>query len=232
MKPATGVWLGLGAMAALTLAFWLTDLDLRAPALAYSPSAPHWPLSKGWPCRIANGSGPVLGGLLVGAALLGAIGSFVSPLRRSWRTPCLLVLFVAALGPGLLVNGVFKNLMGRPRPYETTFFGGTQRFLRPFEPGHPFGGGSFMSGHASMAFLFVVGFFALRGPWRWAFLLGGIALGLVVGMSRVARGDHFPSDVLLAGALDFALAAALARILEKTAPEVPAERCLQPEVRT
>jgi hypothetical protein len=35
------VLIGLGASAALTVLSWVTDLDLRWQALAYSPVEPH-----------------------------------------------------------------------------------------------------------------------------------------------------------------------------------------------
>jgi membrane-associated PAP2 superfamily phosphatase len=150
----------------------------------------------------------------LGAGLGWAL-SFAGSGRETWRTPSLQILLLAALGPGLLVNGVLKHAMGRPRPYETVYFGGTQPYLRPFEPGIPFHGSSFVSGHAAMAFLFVGLFFVLKGRGRWIALLGGTCFGLAVGWSRVIRGDHFPSDILLAGALDFVLAAALARLFRE-----------------
>lgn len=213
MKPWIPLGLGLGLVAALTVLFWTTDLDLRGPAMAYRPEAPHWPLARWWPCSMLYDFGPWPGLLLALGAGAGWVASFGSKERRPWRTPCLLIFLLAALGPGLLVNGILKNLMGRPRPYETTGFGGTQTFLRPFEPGVPFHGSSFVSGHAAMAFLFVGLFFVLRGPGRWMALLGGVSFGLAVGWSRVVRGDHYPSDILLAGALDFVLGAALALAL-------------------
>jgi membrane-associated PAP2 superfamily phosphatase len=209
MNLRVSLGIGLASMAALTLLFWVTDLDLKGPALAYSPALPHWPWAKDWPCRLGYRFGAVPGLALVAGACAGWIASWFRPALRTLRGPCLFVIGLAALGPGLLVHGVFKNLMGRPRPYETVHFGGVQQFLRPFERGIPFHGASFMSGHAAMAFLVMVLFFVLKGWRRWAALFGGLAFGLFVGSTRVAQGDHFPSDVLLAGALDFTLAAAL-----------------------
>jgi lipid A 4'-phosphatase len=203
------LWIGLASMAALTLLFWVTDLDLKGPALAYNPALPHWPWAKEWPCRLGYRFGALPGLALVAGACLCWTGSWFRPALRSWRNPCLFVIGLTALGPGLLVHLVFKNLLGRPRPYETVHFGGAQQFLRPFEPGTPFHGASFMSGHAAMAFLVMGLFFILKGWKRWAALFGGLAFGLLVGSTRVVQGDHFPSDVLLAGAMNFSLAAGL-----------------------
>jgi len=41
VRPLRHVLIGLGASAALTVLSWVTDLDLRWQALAYSPVEPH-----------------------------------------------------------------------------------------------------------------------------------------------------------------------------------------------
>lgn len=201
--------IGLGLMLALTLLFWVTDLDVRGPALGYRAEIPHWSWAHREPCLSFHRFGTWPGLALLAGACVGWLLAFRNPARESWRFPCLYVIALTALGPGLLVNGILKNLMGRPRPYETLQFGGTRDFVRPFELGTPFQGASFMSGHAAMAFLFVGLFFVLKGWKRWAALAGGTGFGLLVGSSRVLRGDHYPSDVLLAGALVFTLSAGM-----------------------
>jgi len=209
MTAKVSFGIGCALMLALTLVFWFTDLDLRGPAIGYRPEAPHWPLAHWGPCRVAHRFGAWPGVALAAGACIGWLLARKNPSRESWRFPCLYVIVLTAIGPGLLVNACFKNLVGRPRPYETVAFGGTQAFLRPFELGTPFHGASFMSGHAAMAFLFMALFFVLSGWKRWGALIGGCFWGLVVGSARMVRGDHFPSDVLLAGVLDFTLAAAM-----------------------
>jgi membrane-associated phospholipid phosphatase len=209
MQARVSFGIGVALMLALTLVFWVTDWDPRGPALGYRPEIPHWRWAKSPPCVFFQRFGTWPGLALVVGAGAGFLLSLLNPARASWRFPCLFIIAVTAIGPGLLVNVVFKNLVGRHRPYETVLFGGTQPFLRPFEIGTPFHGASFMSGHAAMAFLFVCLFFVLDGWKRWAAVVGGLALGLAVGSVRVLRGDHFPSDVLLAGALDFTLAAGM-----------------------
>jgi lipid A 4'-phosphatase len=103
------------------------------------------------------------------------------------------------LGPGLLVNAVFKNHFGRPRPNETTLFGGNQ----PFQAvgawranGH---GKSFPSGHASMGFYWLGLFVYLwnsRRKMAWSFGLLGLTHGMIMGLVRIGQGRHWPSDVL------------------------------------
>jgi len=203
-----GVGIGLASLVALTLLFWATDLDLTLVAGIHGREAASWPLARKFPWRILHHHGAWPGLLLGAGALLGWICSLVGFARRSWRGPCLFVVLQVLMGPGLLVNGITKNLAGRPRPYETLPFGGTLPYLRPFEFGNPHQGASFLSGHASMAFLFMGLFFVVKGRPRWAALAGGLAFGLLVGTARVLGGDHFPSDIVLCGAMIYTLAAA------------------------
>jgi len=203
-----GVGIGLAALVALTLLFWATDLDLYLVAGIHGREAASWPLGKKFPWRTLNHFGAWPGLLLGAGALLGWICSLVGFARRSWRGPCLFVVLQLLMGPGLLVNCITKNLAGRPRPYETVHFGGSLPYLRPFEFGNPHQGASFLSGHASMAFLFMGLFFVVKGWPRWAALAGGLAFGLLVGTARVLGGDHFPSDIVLCGTLIYTLAAA------------------------
>jgi membrane-associated PAP2 superfamily phosphatase len=203
------VVVGLAATAALTAVFWVTDLDLRAQALAYSPVEPHWPLGQlpAWALVYHVGTLP---GLML--SVLAAVGlglSFLRPEFSRWRYPCLFLVLLLALGPGLMINLMAKGFGGRPRPDQIVQFGGLLEFRRPFQPGLPHKGFSFMCGHCSMGFMFMGFFFLLRGWKRWACLAGGFLFGTVQGIGRMAQGAHFASDALLSGTAMFTLAAAL-----------------------
>jgi hypothetical protein len=52
-----------------------------------------------------------------------------------WRHSAVLVVCCALLGPGLLIEGLLKDTMGRPRPLHIEQFGGTEVFHGPFELG-------------------------------------------------------------------------------------------------
>lgn len=107
------------------------------------------------------------------------------------------LLLALALGPGLLVNGVFKAEWGRARPVTVAELGGDRIFTPPGVISDQCERNcSFVSGHASM------GFFPLVLAWvfgrrRW--LLVGVASGALVGLGRMLQGAHFFSDVLFAG---------------------------------
>jgi membrane-associated PAP2 superfamily phosphatase len=219
--------LGLLLTAGFVAYFRLTSKDLAWSSLAFSPTDPHWPLHD-WPLfALLHRDGEWPGRVLGIGSLLGLSGSFLKDSWRRWRRPCLYLGLLFVLGPGLLVNVLGKSLMGRPRPYTITAFGGTRHYLPPFafntEPGDRKFGlvnqdelKSFLSGHESMAFLFIGFFFLWQGWKRWVILFLTLGFGALMGMARIAQGDHFPSDVLLCGALLYTLAAALSPILHKS----------------
>jgi membrane-associated PAP2 superfamily phosphatase len=116
-------------------------------------------------------------------------------------------LFLAALlalGPGLIVNGIFKPYLCRPRPHQVTDFGGQQTFVAAWGMGTSVEGKSFPCGHASMGFyLMAPAFLLYRRHRRLAigFVLLGLVCGTAIGLARIADGDHFPSDVLWAAGM-------------------------------
>lgn len=88
------------------------------------------------------------------------------------------------------LNGVLKLAFHSPRPYWVS------AEIKALSSETSFG---IPSGHAQNAF-------ALWGTWAgslrktWAWLMAGFVI-LMIGLSRLALGMHFPSDVLLCGSL-------------------------------
>jgi len=101
------------------------------------------------------------------------------------------------LGPGILVNVILKdNSIGRARPSQITEFGGQADFTRAFEySGACDSNCSFVSGHASMGFFFI-GLGWLMQSKRWFYI--GLAIGVIVGVTRIVQGGHFLSDTVFA----------------------------------
>jgi lipid A 4'-phosphatase len=101
------------------------------------------------------------------------------------------------LGPGVLVNTILKNnSIGRARPSQITEFGGSADFTRAFEySGACDKNCSFVSGHASMGFYFIALGWLFQSK-RWFYT--GLAIGAIVGLTRIVQGGHFLSDTIFA----------------------------------
>lgn len=110
------------------------------------------------------------------------------------------LLLVLALGPGLLVHQGFKENLPRPRPKHIVEFGGNQQYARPFEIREGIDGKSFVSGHAATVFFIASFAFLFKpGPTRFIVYKGGIVLGIIAGLARIAQGKHFLSDIIFSG---------------------------------
>jgi lipid A 4'-phosphatase len=213
-------WL-LGAVAitvALSAIFWLFPaLDVAAAAALYAP--PRGFIGEQSPAlvvllRLGRAIGWAVGALIIGVVVLRVVKpEWVSlSLRRRWWVTVLAVL----LGPGLLVNGILKAYMGRPRPIQTTLFGGKVDFV----PVWTYSKGcatncSFVSGEASFGLFLIIFAFWLSGTARWA-AFGVIGLfGVAMSVNRMAFGAHFLSDVLLA----WSLTALVILLIDRYLPE-------------
>ena len=186
---------------AITLPFWLTDLDLALMQRFYSPDHPGgpWPVGREPLFHFLYLLIPILTVTLVLGTLFIIIGSRLSILLRRWRAGAVLVLLGLLLGPGLLVNAVFKEHWGRDRPRQVETLGGLQVYHPPLVKVEAGEGKSFPCGHCSVAF--VLGAFWLiwrrRYPQLALFALAAsVTLGVLVGIARMGAGGHFPSDVL------------------------------------
>lgn len=135
----------------------------------------------------------------VGALVLLAVSRWKRSLASRRRVFVYLAL-VMVVGPGLIVNTVFKQQWGRPRPMDLPQFGGSYEFVSVWDKGDPDRGQSFPSGHAATGFYFFALYFALRGRSKWAYAWLAFALGYgsIIGGARMVQGKHFLSDVVWA----------------------------------
>ncbi len=164
-----------------------------------------WPYGRMQPWRFLN-SADQLFTLLLSAIALGTLGlSFFVLRARIWRRRAIFIIVSMLIGPGLIVNVGFKDHWGRPRPEQVKEFGGKLEFKPLFVKGTGGQGHSFPSGHASIAYEFLVFFFIWRRrrPWALTALAGGLGLGLMMSAARMAAGAHFLSDVIWAGGITF-----------------------------
>ncbi|MEO7502235.1 MAG: phosphatase PAP2 family protein [Gemmatimonadaceae bacterium] len=143
-------------------------------------------------------------------------GLFLSLTRHKYSA---LLLLVATVG-GMLLDTVLKLRFDRPRPHVFTW--GTQVAMS-----------SFPSGHAMSATIVysTVAYLAARLQkrlWaRWATMLLAAVIILMIAMSRIYLGVHYPSDVLAGAIIGLSWAAfcmatleAIQRFGQRHAPEI------------
>ena len=198
--------IGLLAVALLAIGLFASGaLDIAAARAFYDPEPPdHWPLTHRLPWSLLYRAAPWATATLVVAGLAGlALGGHGA--RPEWRRAAVLVLLGVALGPGLLANALFKDHWQHPRPRDLIEFGGPLHYVPSPLVGTE-GGASFPCGHCCVGFMFAAGWWIWRRrrpAWAVASLTGGLALGSLLGVGRMAAGAHFLSDILWSALLAF-----------------------------
>lgn len=180
-------------------------IDLTVSGWFYRPGAgfflADWP-----PFRLAH----VGARYLVAAIIVACLAALVAALMR--RRPffgldaraAIYLLLALAIGPGLVVNAMFKDHWGRARPVHVVQFGGDEHFTPPFVPSDQCTtrNCSFPAGDPAVGFYFLAAAFLIPGrPRRRLAIAGALALGAFFGLVRIAQGGHFLSDVAMSGFL-------------------------------
>lgn len=182
---------------AVSIVIAVLDLD-RVVARRFYSADQGWFLAREPLWTWLHHYGTIPGLLMTLAAMMGwGAGCFV-PALASLRRPCMVVALTSIIAAGLLVNAVFKQYWGRPRPDQTIEFGGQWHYRHILPPGTPGKGASFPCGHCTMGFVFLSMAAFHRRNKLLAF--GGIGTGIVLGTllaaARVVQGAHFLSDTL------------------------------------
>ena len=146
----------------------------------------------------------VFAGLLLSVAARHLWGRYLFGLTR--RSICFLVVF-SILGPGLIVNHVFKDHWDRARPRAIVEFGGEKTFTPPLVIADQCERNcSFVSGEASYGFAYAAFAFLVAPRLRRRVFWTAVGFGTAVGLGRMMMGAHFLSDVFFAGVFTIALA--------------------------
>jgi membrane-associated PAP2 superfamily phosphatase len=220
------------AFTALAVFVARPDIDLAVAALFYAPGE-GFPLAAD---RTVDTLRDAYAWLFYAACAVATLGLLGCLLRvENLRTPARVWVFLvalAALGPGVMANTIFKENWGRARPAHVVEFGGQSAHTPPFAFGESCARNcSFVSGEVAMAASLAVGALAVFG---W--MLGSAATRLsaaaaasafVAGEAyvRMAAGRHFLSDALFAALLTALIAMALYALCDVGA----ARRGLRPQ---
>lgn len=116
---------------------------------------------------------------------------------KTIRSAAFFLLISAAINPGLIINSVLKENIGRARPLEIQQFGGSREFTAAYMVTDQCDSNcSFPSGHAAMGYFFTAIAYIARRKYFNKIYVAGLIFGSVVGFSRILMGGHFFSDVL------------------------------------
>jgi len=214
-----GIWLAFVATSIVFVAF--PQMDLGVSRLFYTTGA-GFEINGVWYERLIYYASEVLVTLVTLALIaLWAYGRLAKrqrlPVRVSGRKLAALLL-VLALGPGLIINWALKEHWGRARPVDLVQFGGTQTFSPAWvisdQHGH-----SFCSGHAGATFYLIAVALIVPHRRRRQWLALAAAWGVLVGLTRIASGGHFLSDILVAFFIVLILTLMLRGLLLKDNPD-------------
>jgi lipid A 4'-phosphatase len=198
------VLLAIGAL--ITLAFALAPIDDAVAGFFFrTVDGDHWPLVRHWPWSWLYRLAPVVTISLLGAGLFALLQGRVKR-DEFWRISGTFLVLSVLLGPGLIINPLFKDHWDRPRPRDVVEFGGALQYTPAPLLGD--GGDSFPCDQCSAGFLYAGGWWLWRRrrPARARlFLALGLAIGLALGLGRMAAGEHFLSDVLWSALLALGL---------------------------
>jgi len=133
------------------------------------------------------------------------IGLWFKPLKMPISPKiCLFLLISFAIAPALVVNGVLKDHWGRARPYQTQLFGGDKQFTPVWVISDQCEKNcSFTCGETANVFCYLALLFVARR--KKLILATVLAVGALTAFERIAQGDHFISDTILSGLIDYLL---------------------------
>jgi len=207
----------------LALAVFLTVVtaaDIWVSGLFFDTDTAQW-VQRGPVLQFMRSGMPplIIGGLLF--VLLVWLGARITSAPVWDITGCKIGYLIISLiaGPGLIVESILKSWSGRARPRDVDLFGGGDAFTPALWLGDACEKNcSFVSGHAALGFWTTAFAFLLPAEARTPAFAGGVAVGILMGLARMAEGAHFFSDIVYAGVIVVGLNVWLARKLIPSAP--------------
>jgi len=195
------LWWLAAALALIIVLARYTPLDHALTGVFYDPATRTFPLKDQAIWAVTLHAGLKYLSLSIWLALLIAWLVFRHhPAWRRYRAAAGFTLLAAPLA-ALAVSSL-RALSAHSCPWDLSLFGGTADYFRFFDPVplHPGPGRCAPSGHAAAGFAWLAGYIALRDVDRRAariVLAFSLTLGILAGLTQLARGAHFFSHVLL-----------------------------------
>jgi lipid A 4'-phosphatase len=190
-------WLLLAMLAIIIFIILLPKIDQYLASLSYTPATRTFYGERALWCKVVYYFIPVI---VVSLILMPLIWLFmVRNDSEKYKTVVKfsqIVYLALILGPGLVVNVVFKEHWGRPRPYQVLRDG---KQYAPFWQPHfsDKENNSFPGGHASIGFFLGIPLLALRR--KKLAVIFSLLGGALVGSVRILQGGHYFSDVIFSG---------------------------------
>lgn len=164
---------------------------LRKPETSYQqPIGPDWVEEVGRDLT-------ALGGVAVMALLSVSVAAYLGLVKR-WRA---LVILVLTVGGGMVLNIALKDHFDRPRPTVVPQL--SKIYTSSYPSGH-----SLLSAVTYLTLGALLASVAPQRRQKTYFLALAVLLTLLVGMSRVLMGVHYPTDVLAGWSAGFLWATA------------------------
>lgn len=183
------------------------DLDTRILLMLRAPGDVSNPIGPAYLEEIGRDL-TALGGVAVITLITLMVAGFFL-LARQWRTA---VYMLATVGGGVLVSGLAKSLFDRPRPDLVPH--GSMVYTSSFPSGH-----SMMAAVAFLTLGVLIARLQDRRSLKIYVMAVAVFLTLLVGVSRVYLGVHWPTDVAagwLAGGAWAMICLAIARVLGRS----------------
>lgn len=191
-----GCMVAVWVLLALLPTVW-SEADVTMAGVFTGPSASLAQARQWWWVAFINEYIPTLFRACLLLCLIGWVVATLQVRWQRWRLALAFVVVAGVLGPGLVVNWVFKDQWQRARPYQVTQFGGTQQFTRAGVMTDQCNYNcSFVSGHVACGAFLASLALVLRRRKLW--IATGVLAGGLVGFSRMAAAGHWLSDVLWA----------------------------------
>ncbi|WP_319531476.1 phosphatase PAP2 family protein [uncultured Cohaesibacter sp.] len=198
------IYLATLLTAIITIPFLIApELDIWITSLFHDAADGFWLKNLYFPYRLRR-LGIVAPRLIIILLALFLIARLFWPrLKKVFSlAPVLYLIAVAAIGPGLIVNGMLKANWGRARPVQTDLFGGSWPYSEVWVvAGNCQNNCSFVSGEGAMSFWMLGLVLLLPIGWRKLSFWILAAFVALVSFNRILFGGHYLSDILISWAI-------------------------------